>query len=323
MKRALITGIAGQDGSYLAELLVSLGYEVHGVVRKETLEGGVFGLSNLGSIIDDVHLHGIPIDSYQGLSALISECDPHECYHLASESYVSHDLNDGHELVSTMFSRSQALLSAIKSHAPDCRVFFAGSSEMYGLAITSPQNEATVFRPRSNYGIGKLAAYHFGRAKRDLGNMFFSTAFLYNHESARRSPRFVTRKVTSAVARIYLGTKEKLVLGNLNAKRDWGYAPDYVAAMHAMLQQKEPQDFVLGTGELRSVRELVEIAFSTVNLNYEDFVDTDPKFFRANEAVPLCADASKARQVLGFKNTKEFNQVIAEMVEADINRHKS
>lgn len=323
MKRALITGIAGQDGSYLAELLVRMGYEVHGVVRKETLEGGVFGLFNLKSIIDEIHLHGISIDSHQSLSALISECEPHQCYHLASESYVSHDLNDGPELVSTMFSRSQALLSAIKMYAPDCRVFFAGSSEMYGFSVSSPQNEVTAFRPRSNYGIGKVAAYHFGRAQRDLGDLFFSTAFLYNHESVRRSPRFVTRKVTSAVARIHLGSKEKLILGNLNATRDWGYAPDYVVAMHAMLQQQEPQDFVLGTGELRSVRELVETAFSTVDLNYEDFVDTDSKFFRANEAVPLCADASKARGELGFKNTKEFNQVIAEMVEADINRHKS
>ena len=323
MKRALITGIAGQDGSYLAELLVSIGYEVHGVVRKEALEGGVFGLSNLRSVIDKIHLHGVSIDNHQSLSALVSECDPHECYHLASESYVSHDLNDGHELVSTMFSRSHALISSIKTHAPDCRVFFAGSSEMYGCAISSPQNETTAFHPRSNDGIGKVAAYHFGRAHRDLGDLFFSTGFLYNHESPRRSPRFVTRKVTSAVARIYLGSPEKVILGNLNAERDWGYAPDYVAAMHAMLQQQEPRDFVLGTGKLRSVRDLVETAFSSVDLNYEDFVRTDPKFFRASEAVPLCADASRARQKLGFKSSKDFTQVIADMVAEDINQHKN
>lgn len=318
MKRALITGIAGQDGSYLAEYLVDLGYEVHGVVRQESLESATSHLLNLADVIERIHLHGSSLDSYHSVSSLLSDVRPDECYHLASESYVSQDLSSGPELVTSMFARTQGLISAIQQTAPACRLFFAGSSEMFGSATVSPQNEMTPMRPRSLYGIAKLAAYHLGREYRDRGLLHFSTGILYNHESSRRNVRFVTRKVTSAVARIYSGSKERLVLGNLNAVRDWGYAPDYVRAMHAMLQQDNPHDFVLGTGELRSVKELVETAFQCVGLDFNEFVCCDQKFFRPSEDIPLCADATQAVARLGFKKTKEFHDVIAEMVDDDI-----
>jgi len=318
MKKALITGITGQDGSYLAELLLLLGYEVHGLVRREALEDPQHRLINLHGIQKDVQLHVGAIDNHLSIYKVIFEIKPEECYHLASSSFVSYNFEDESSLLSNNFTATHALLASIKELAPDCRVYFAGSSEMFGSARVSPQCEITPFNPRSVYGISKLAAFHLARNYREQHKLFVAAGILYNHESPRRGFQFVTRKITSSVAKIHLGHAKSLELGNIDAVRDWGYAPDYVTAMHAMLQKNHAEDYVIATGNLHSVKDFLAKAFSVVGLDYQDYVRINQAHFRPGEEVPLCGDSSKAREELAWSPMKSFEELVEEMVISDI-----
>lgn len=317
MKKALITGIAGQDGSYLAELLLSKGYEVHGIVRRETLEDPN-RMVNLRGALSQVQLHVGAIDNHLSIYKIVAQIRPDECYHLASSSFVSYNFEDESSLVANNFTATHALLAGLKELAPECRVYFAGSSEMFGDARVSPQSELTPFNPRSVYGISKLAAFHLARNYREHHKLFVAAGILYNHESPRRGFQFVTRKITSTVAKIHLGLADRLELGNIDAQRDWGYSPDYVVAMHAMLQQDRPGDFVIATGELHSVKDFLSKAFAVAGLDYTAYTHSNPSHFRPGEAIPLCGDASKARKELGWKPTRSFDDIVKEMVTADI-----
>jgi len=317
MKRALITGISGQDGSYLAELLYQKGYEVHGIVRA-TPSGAPQHAVNIEAISGICTLHTIALDDEKSLRKVVATVAPDECYHLAASSFVSYSFEDESALINTNFHLTHNLLSAIREVTPKCRFYFAGSSEMFGYAPHSPQNENTSFRPRSLYGIAKLASYHLVNNYRLHYDMFASTGILYNHESKRRSFEFVTRKITSTVAKIKHGKEESIVMGNIEAVRDWGYAPDYVEAMWMMLQAKKSNDYVVATGKTHSVKELLECAFRCADLDYRDYLKIDQEFYRESEEVPLCGDSTKIRTELGWKPSKTFEEVIKEMVEADL-----
>jgi len=317
-KRALITGVNGQDGSYLAELLLERGYEVHGVVRRDALEDPAHRLANIRGFQDRVQLHVGALDNPLSIYKIVSGVRPEECYHFASSSFVSYNFEDEASIVASNFTATHSLLSTLKELAPECRTYFAGSSEMFGSARAAPQNEATPFNPRSVYGISKLAAFHLARNYREHHKMFVAAGILYNHESPRRGYQFVTRKITSAVAKIKLGLARSVPLGNLDASRDWGYAPDYVRAMHAMLQRPAPADYVIATGVSRTVRQFLRTAFSVVGLDYEPYVTVDPSYFRPSEAVELRGDATLARKELGWAPSKTFEDLVAEMVESDL-----
>ena len=318
MKRALITGVNGQDGSYLAEMLLEQGYEVHGVVRRDALEDPAHRLVNIAGVRDRIRLHVASLDNQLSIYKAVAAARPDECYHLASSSFVSYSFEDESSIVANNFNATHSLLSSLKDLAPECRVYFAGSSEMFGDTRSSPQDEATPFNPRSVYGISKLAAFHLARNYREHHRMSVSAGILYNHESPRRGHQFVTRKISSTVAQIKLGRAQSLALGNLEARRDWGYAPDYVRAMHAMLQKDNPGDYVVATGVTHSVRDFLRAAFAVVDLDYERYVSVNPEYFRPSETVPLCGDATRARRELGWAPTKTFEQVVAEMVLSDL-----
>lgn len=322
MKTALITGISGQDGSYLSELLIAKGYQVHGVVRREALEDPQHRLANINHIINNLKLHVGAIDNHLSIYKIISLVKPDECYHLASSSFVSYNFEDESSLLANNFISTHALLAAIKDLAPACRVYFAGSSEMFGDVKKSPQDESTPFNPRSVYGISKLAAFHLARNYRERHKLFVAAGIMYNHESPRRGYQFVTRKITATVAKIHLGLADRLELGNIDALRDWGYAPDYVVAMHAMLQLDKPEDFVISTGLLHTVKDFLIEAFSAVGLEYEPYTHINPDHFRPGETIPLCGDSRKARELLDWKPTISFEQVVKEMVLADIDYFK-
>lgn len=318
MKRALLTGINGQDGSYLAELLLALGYEVHGIVRRDALEDPVHRLVNIAAFQKAVRLHVGSLDNHLSIYKIVAAARPDECYHLGSSSFVSHSFEEESSILSNNFNATHALLSSIKELVPECRVYFAGSSEMFGDAKVSPQDEATPFNPRSVYGISKLAAFQLARNYRAHHKLFVAAGILYNHESPRRGRQFVTRKISSTVAKIKFGQAQSLPLGNLDARRDWGYAPDYVKAMHTMLQKNAPGDYVVATGVTHSVKDFLKAAFSVVDLDYEKYVAVTPEFFRPSEAVPLCGDASLARRELAWSPSKTFEQIVSEMVLRDL-----
>jgi GDPmannose 4,6-dehydratase len=316
-KCALITGITGQDGSYLSELLLSQGYDVHGIVRRVALEDPDHRLSRLQEIRGRLHLHAASLESYASLHRVVQEVQPDECYHLAAQSFVSYSFDDEFSTLNTNINGTHYLLAALKSLTPGCRFYFAGSSEMFGMAETVPQNEDTRFHPRSSYGISKVAGFDLTRNYREAYGMFATNGILFNHESPRRGFEFVTRKITSAVARILAGKSRELRLGNLEAKRDWGHARDYVRAMWLMLQQPQPDDFVVSTGECHSVREFVEVAFSYAGLDYTKYIITDPELFRPSEVNLLQGDAAKARRVLGWSDCVKFEELVHEMVDED------
>jgi GDPmannose 4,6-dehydratase len=318
MKRALITGVNGQDGSYLAELLLEQGFEIHGVVRRDALEDPVHRLVNIAGIRDRIHLHVGSLDNDLSIYKIVAAVRPDECYHLASSSFVSYNFEDESSIVANNFNATHALLSSLKELAPECRTYFAGSSEMFGDAKSSPQNEATPFNPRSVYGISKLAAFHLARNYREHHRMFVSAGILYNHESPRRGHQFVTRKISSTVAKIKLGRAQNLALGNIDARRDWGYSPDYVRAMLAMLQKDAPGDYVVATGVTHTVKEFLKAAFSVVDLDYERYVTVNPEYYRPSETVALCGDATRAQRELGWAPSKDFAAIVEEMVQADL-----
>ncbi len=318
MKRALITGITGQDGSYLAELLLAQGYEVHGLVRRVALEDARHRLSRLLHIRDQIHLHAASLESFPSLYNAVNQIQPDELYHLAAQSFVSYSFDDSFSTFRTNIDGTHYVLESVKQAAPKCKVYFAGSSEMFGNAPESPQNEETKFSPRSPYGISKVTGYDLSRNYREAYGLFVCSGILFNHESPRRGFEFVTRKITSHVARIRQGLIDKLPLGNLDACRDWGFAGDYVVAMWQMLQQPQPADFVIATGESHSVREFCDVAFRCAGLDWQQHVVVDPDFYRPAEIHQLIGDASRAKRELGWSSTTSFEDLVRSMVEHDL-----
>ncbi len=318
MKKVLITGITGQDGSYLAEHLLDLGYEVHGIVRRVALEQPEQRLARIAHIRDRLTLHSGSLESYPSIFHIISRCDFDECYHLAAQSFVAESFADGFSTMSVNVDGTHYILAALRELNRKCKFYFAGSSEMFGRVREIPQVETTPFHPRSPYGISKVAGFYLTQNYREAYGMFCVSGILFNHESPRRGFEFVTRKITSAIARIKLGLQSELRLGNLDAKRDWGHSADYVRAMHLMLQQQNPEDYVIATGETHTVREFCEIAFSEAGLDYRDYVMVDPQFYRPSEVDLLIGDAGKARRDLGWKPRLTFRQLVSEMVYCDL-----
>jgi GDPmannose 4,6-dehydratase len=316
-RRVLITGITGQDGSYLAEFLLEKGYEVHGLVRRVALEDPAHRLSRLDAAAGRIHLHAGSIESYASVYQVVAEVSPQECYHLAAQSYVSYSFDDEFSTFNVNINGTHFLLGALRHLAPHCRFYFAGSSEMFGKSEQVPQNESTPFHPRSSYGISKVCGFELTRNYREAYGMHASSGILFNHESPRRGYEFVTRKITSAIGRILAGRQQELRLGNLEARRDWGHAREYVEAMWLMLQQPDPDDYVIATGVSHSVREFCELAFSIAGLDYRDYVRPDPDLFRPAEVNVLLGDAAKAASKLGFVPRTSFDGLVREMVETD------
>ena len=323
MKKVLITGITGQDGSYLAEFLLEKGYEVHGIVRRVALEHPQARMWRIKHILDKVHIHSASMESYASLFNIISDIKPNECYHLAAQSYVSYSFEDEFSTINTNLNGTHYVLSALKRQAPECRFYFAASSEMFGKVKETPQNEDTPFHPRSPYGISKMAGFELTRNYREGYGMFALSGILFNHESPRRGAEFVTRKISAAAARIKLGIDDEIRLGNLEAVRDWGHARDYVKAMWLMLQQNEPDDYVIATGASHSVEEFIKSAFSYVGLDYTDYLVIDETLYRPSEVKILQGDATKARKKLNWTNTCSFDELVKGMVDGDLEWYSS
>jgi GDPmannose 4,6-dehydratase len=317
-KRALITGVSGQDGSYLAEFLLDRGYEVHGIVRRAALEDSEHRLWRIRPIMDRLILHPGSLDSYAGIFRIMKDVQPHECYHLAAQSSVADSFDDDISTINTNISSTLGVLSTLTEAVSDCRFYFAASSDMFGNATESPQNEETPFRPRSPYGLSKLAGFHLTKNHREVYGLHACSGILFNHESPRRGFEFVTRKITRSVARIKLGTMNELPLGNLDAERDWGFAGDYVRAMWLTLQASEPDDYVIAGGVSHTVRDFAALAFEHVGLNWKNHVVVDERLFRPADIHSLRGDYSKAEHVLGWKPSVSFEQLVIMMVEHDL-----
>ena len=318
MKKALITGISGQDGSYLAEFLLSKNYEVHGLVRRVALEDETHRLWRLRNFKDKITLHSGSLESYASLVKIIEKIKPDEIYHLAAQSYVSYSFEDEFSTINTNVNGTHYVLSAVKEFSKKSKFYFAGSSEMFGKVEETPQNERTRFHPRSAYGISKVTGFELTRNYREAYGTNACTGILFNHESPRRGFEFVTRKISHSVARIKHGLQKKISLGNIDSKRDWGHAKDYVEAMWLMLNQGNNKDFVIGTGEQHSVREFAEKAFNFVNLNYKDYIKIDQKLIRPAEVDTLLADYSSAKKELNWQPKISFENLVNEMVESDL-----
>jgi len=313
-KRALITGITGQDGSYLAEFLLEQGYEVIGLMRRSASAN----LERIAHVQDQITLVSGDIGDQVSLMNVLRDHHPHEVYNLAAQTFVGASWSQATLTGETTALGVTRMLDAIRLIDPEIRFYQASSSEMFGRAQTVPQNEATEFYPRSPYGVAKVYGHWITVNYRESYDMHASSGILFNHESPRRGMEFVTRKVTNAVAQIKLGQQTQLRIGSLEPKRDWGFAGDYVKAMWQMVQQEKPGDFVIATGKTHSVRELCEYAFGLVDLNYEEFVVTDPAFIRPAEVDLLVGDSTKAGEVLGWKPTVNFHELVSLMVEADL-----
>ena len=322
-KVALITGITGQDGSYLAELLLGKGYEVHGIVRRVALEDETHRLLRIRKILNDITLHAGSLESYASLFNIILKIKPTEVYHLAAQSYVGYSFEDEFSTLNININGTHYLLSATKEFiSSKVRFYFAGSSEMFGKVKESPQNENTLFYPRSSYGISKVTGYYLTKNYRDAYNLHASNGILFNHESPRRGFEFVTRKISHAVAKIKNGSHEKLKLGNIKAKRDWGHAQDYVNAMWLMLQQDKPEDYVIGTGREHTVEDFAKKAFAHVGLNYKDHIVIDKSLIRPAEVDTLLANSTKAKKNLGWEPKISFDDLVVSMVENDLKNLK-
>ncbi len=317
-KVALITGITGQDGSYLAEFLIKKNYQVHGIVRRVALEDRSHRLWRIKHILKKIHIHAASLESYASLVRIIQKIKPTEIYHLAAQSYVDYSFRDEFSTLNTNINGTHYLLSAVKDFSPKTKLYFAGSSEMFGKVQQIPQSEKTPFHPRSAYGISKVTGHDLTRNYREAYNLFCCTGILFNHESPRRGFEFVTRKISHGVAKIKLGMEKKLMLGNLDAKRDWGHAKDYVEAMWMMLQKKRPDDFVVATGKQHSVREFAKQAFAVAGLDYKKHIAIDKNLFRPAEVNTLLGNYSKARRILKWKPKISFKNLVKDMVESDI-----
>lgn len=313
MPTALITGITGQDGSYLAELLLAKGYDVHGVVRRSS----TFGTQRIEHVFDSLHLHYGDVTDGGALMRIVREVEPDEIYNLAAQSHVRVSFDQPHYTAESVALGTLNVLEATRS-VSGCRVYQASSSEQYGNASPEPQNETTPFKPRSPYGCAKTFAHHLTVNYRESYGLHASCGILFNHESPRRGETFVTRKITRAVGRIKHGLQDKLFLGNMDAMRDWGFAGDYVEAMWLMLQQDEPGDYVIATGKTQTVREFCEAAFAASGMDYRDYVEIDLRYYRPAEVDFLLGDAAKAERVLGWRPATQPDELVRLMVEADI-----
>ena len=322
MKKALITGISGQDGSYLSEFLLGKNYEVHGIIRRVALEDETHRLWRLRNIRDKITLHSGSLESFPSLAKIINEVQPDEIYHLAAQSYVANSFEDEFSTLNTNINGTHYMLASMKEFSPKSKFYFAGSSEMFGKTVETPQNENTKFHPRSAYGISKVTGFELTRNYREAYNFFATTGILFNHESPRRGFEFVTRKISLAVARIKNNLQKDLRLGNIKSMKDWGHAKDYVEAMWLMLQQNEPSDYVIGTGEQHSVEDFLNIAFEHAGLNFQDYLKIDEKFFRPSEVETLLADPTNSRKKLGWEPKIKFNNLVKEMVESDLKNVK-
>lgn len=320
-RKALITGITGQDGSYLAEFLLERGYEVHGMVRRVAIEDPEHRLWRIRHLLDRVVLHPASLESYPSLHRVLGTVEPDEVYHLGAQSFVSYSFEDEFSTLNANINGTHYMLAAFRDVVPKARFYFAGSSEMFGECGIAPQTELTPFHPRSTYGISKVAGFDLTRNYREAYDLFAVSGMLFNHESPRRGFEFVTRKISSHVAMIKLGLAAQLNLGNLEAKRDWGHARDYVQAMWLMLQQERPEDFVVASGETHSVREFCQVAFEHVGLDYKDYVVVSPQFFRPSEVSLLIGDCSKAKSKLGWAPSSTFRELVKEMVDADLSHY--
>jgi GDPmannose 4,6-dehydratase len=319
-KKALITGITGQDGSYLAELLLAKGYEVHGIIRRSSS----FNTERIDHLYQDPHVNGVKLFLHYGdlsdsasLMKLLHDLQPEEIYHLGAQSHVRVSFDVPEYTGDVTALGTTRLLEAIRETAPKARFYQASSSEMYGLVQAVPQREDTPFYPRSPYGAAKVYAYWMTVNYRESYKMHATNGILFNHESPRRGETFVTRKITRAVARIKAGLQKELYLGNLEAKRDWGYAPEFVEAMWLMLQHDKGDDYVVATGETHSVSEFLEKAFGCANLDWKAYVKIDPRYYRPAEVDLLIGDAAKAKRILGWQPKTTFNELVQIMVKSD------
>jgi GDPmannose 4,6-dehydratase len=317
-KTALITGITGQDGSYLAEFLLKKGYSVHGMVRRVAAEDESHRFWRLRHFIKKINIHAGSLESYASIINIITKIKPHEIYHLGAQSYIDYAFKDEFSTINTNINGTHFLLSAIKEFSPKTKFYFAGSSEMFGKVREIPQNEKTPFYPRSVYGISKVAGFDLTRNYREAYNLFTCSGILFNHESPRRGFEFVTRKITHSVARIKFGLQKDLKLGNMNAKRDWGHAKDYVEAMWLMLNQRKPIDYVISTGKHYTVRDFAKLAFELVDLDYKKYVKVEKKLYRPSEVESLLGDCRKAKKELRWVPKYDFKKLVNDMVRADL-----
>jgi GDPmannose 4,6-dehydratase len=314
MKKAFITGITGQDGSYLAELLVNKGYKVIGLVRRASTRS----TERLSSLEGKITLVEGDVTDLSCLMSIMQKHQPDEVYNLAAQSFVKDSFSEPIHTTQVNAFGALNILEAVRLCCPDARVYQASTSEMYGKVKETPQKETTPFHPRSPYGVAKAYAHFLVQNYRESYGMFACCGILFNHESPRRGEEFVTKKITKAVAKIKKGKQRKLFLGNLDAKRDWGFAPDFVEAMWLMLQQDEAEDFVIATGETQTVREFCRLAFERVGLNYQDYVHVDPQFYRPAEVDLLLGDCAKAQDTLGWYPRHTFTDIVNIMVDADM-----
>ncbi len=317
-KVALITGITGQDGSYLAEFLLKKKYKVHGIIRRVAFEDKTHRLWRLKKIEKQITLHAASMESYASIVNVVQKIKPNEVYHLASQSYVGYSFEDEFSTINTNVNGTHYMLSAVKEFSPKSKFYFAGSSEMFGKVKETPQNENTPFFPRSAYGISKLTGFELTRNYRDAYKLFCSSGILFNHESPRRGFEFVTKKISYSVAKIKCGLQKELFLGNIYAKRDWGHAKDYIKAMWLMLQQKKPEDFVIATGKQHSVEQFTKLAFKIAGLDYRKYLKIDKNLLRPAEVETLRGDFSKAKKKLKWKPQINFEDLVVDMVESDI-----
>lgn len=313
-RKVLITGITGQDGSYLAEFLLNKGYEVHGMVRRSSNSD----FSRISHIRNLIEIHYSDLTDQGSMNRLIDQVRPHEIYNLAAQSFVHASFDHPVSTAEMTGIGVTRILEAIRLVDKNIKFYQASSSEMFGKVHETPQNEQTYFHPRSPYGVAKLYGHWITVNYRESYDMYCVSGILYNHESPRRGLEFVTRKISNAVARIKLGKQNELLLGNLDARRDWGHARDYVEAMWLMLQNDEPDDFVIATGKMYSVRDFLSVAFGYVGLDYSDYVKIDNSMFRPAEVDILLGDPSKANAILGWKNRTTFEDLVIEMVESDL-----
>ncbi len=317
-KKALITGITGQDGSYLSEFLLKKGYSVHGLVRRVAAEDKSHRFWRLKNFINKLEIHAGSLESYASIINIITKIKPDEIYHLGAQSYIDYAFKDEFSTINTNINGTHFLLSAIKEFSPKTKFYFAGSSEMYGKVRQIPQTEKTPFYPRSVYGISKVAGFDLTRNYREAYDLFCCSGILFNHESPRRGFEFVTRKITHAVARIKFGLQKDLRLGNMDAKRDWGHAKDYVEAMWLMLNKRKPDDYVISTGKHYTVRDFAKLAFELVDLDYKKYVKVEKKLYRPSEVESLLGNCKKAKKDLKWKPKYDFRKLVKDMIRADL-----
>jgi len=321
-KRAFITGITGQDGSYLAELLLSKNYLVYGLVRRVAFEDEAHRMPRIAHLLDRIELIPGSLESFPSLYGAIRKTQPHEVYHLAAQSYVSTSFDDEFSTLNANINGTHNMLAACRDLVPQTRFYFAGTSEMFGRPTQAPQEESTPFLPSSAYGISKVAGFHLTKNYRETYGIFACSGILYNHESPRRGFEFVTRKITSHAAMIKHGVKKQLELGNLDARRDWGHAREYMEAVWAMLQQKQPKDYVICTGQLHSVREFCRTAFERLGLDYREHVVSSDKFFRTDPE-QLVGNPALAAKDLDWHSRVSFQDLVYEMVDHDLEYYNS